>query len=68
MPSPDDDELYPIADDTIDLGPLVRDAIVLELPSAPLCRPDCRGLCPHCGADRNEGRMWLRRPARPAVG
>jgi len=53
--SPDDDELYPISDDTIDLGPLVRDAIVLELPSAPLCRPDCRGLCPHCGADRNEG-------------
>ena len=48
-----DDELYPICDETIDLGPLVRDAIVLELPMAPLCREDCRGLCPHCGSDRN---------------
>ena len=50
-----EDELYPITDDTIDLGLLVRDAIVLELPMAPLCREDCRGLCPQCGADRNEG-------------
>jgi len=38
-----EDEWYPIVDDTIDLGPLVRDAIVLELPMAPLCREDCRG-------------------------
>jgi uncharacterized protein len=50
-----EDEFYPITDDTIDLGPMVRDAIVLELPMAPLCREDCRGLCPQCGADRNEG-------------
>jgi uncharacterized protein len=50
-----EDEMYPITDNTIDLGPLVRDAIVLELPMAPLCRTDCRGLCPQCGADRNEG-------------
>ena len=49
------DELYPITDDTIDLGPLVRDAIVLELPMAPLCKDDCLGLCPQCGTDRNEG-------------
>jgi uncharacterized protein len=52
-PGPDEDS-YPIVDDTIDLGPLVRDAIVLELPMAPLCREDCQGLCPQCGADRNE--------------
>jgi uncharacterized protein len=50
-----DDDLYPIVDDEIDLGPLVRDAVVLELPMAPLCREDCAGLCPQCGANRNEG-------------
>jgi uncharacterized protein len=50
-----EDELYPLTDDTIDLGPMVRDAVVLELPMAPLCREDCAGLCPQCGADRNEG-------------
>jgi uncharacterized protein len=50
---PDDDEAYPIVDDELDLAPMIRDAIVLELPLAPLCRDDCRGLCPHCGNDLN---------------
>jgi uncharacterized protein len=50
---PDDDDAYPLADETVDLTPLVRDAVVLELPLAPLCRDGCAGLCPTCGADRN---------------
>lgn len=50
---PGDDEVYPIVNDELDLGPMERDAVVLELPLAPLCREDCRGLCVHCGADRN---------------
>lgn len=50
---PEDDEAYPIVDDRLDLRPMVRDAVVLELPLAPLCRDDCRGLCPQCGIDRN---------------
>jgi uncharacterized protein len=60
-----EDELYPIADDTIDLGPLVRDAIVLDLPMAPLCTEDCAGLCPQCGADRNEGPCGCVAPKDP---
>jgi len=60
-----EDEMYPIVDDAIDLGPLVRDAIVLELPMAPLCREDCAGLCPQCGADRNEGECGCVAPADP---
>lgn len=51
---PEDDEAYPLVDDQLDLGPMVRDAVVLELPLAPVCREACQGLCPHCGADRNE--------------
>jgi uncharacterized protein len=39
----------------IDLGPSIRDALILEVPQVALCRPDCRGLCPSCGQDRNEG-------------
>jgi len=46
----DDDETGRLLDDYIDLEPLVRDAVVLALPLAPVCRPDCRGLCPDCGA------------------
>ena len=45
----DEDEVERIEDDLIDLAPLVRDAIVLGLPSTPLCRNDCAGLCPNCG-------------------
>ena len=40
--------------DRIDLEPVAREAVLLELPLAPLCQEDCAGLCPECGADRNE--------------
>ena len=48
----DDDEDAPpvIEDDLIDLEATVRDAVVLRLPIAPLCREDCAGLCSQCGA------------------
>ena len=36
--------------DLLDLEPVLRDAVVLALPFQPLCRPDCLGLCPECGA------------------
>lgn len=39
-----------VEDDLIDLEPALRDALVLALPQAPLCREDCPGLCPQCGA------------------
>ncbi len=38
----------------LDLGPALRDATTLIIPSRPLCRPDCAGLCVVCGADRNQ--------------
>ena len=46
-------ETYLLEDDVVNLEPMVRDALTLELPSAPLCREDCAGLCPTCGIDRN---------------
>ena len=38
----------------IDAGEILAEQIVLEQPIARLCRPDCKGLCPQCGADQNE--------------
>ncbi len=38
----------------IDLAPVMREYIVLEIPISPLCRPDCKGLCPICGNNLNE--------------
>ena len=49
----DSDEGYPLRHDEIDLEPLVRDVVLLGVPLHPLCRPECAGLCAHCGADRN---------------
>jgi uncharacterized protein len=39
-------ETYPIDGDDVDLEPVVRDAVLLDLPLAPLCREDCRGPAP----------------------
>jgi uncharacterized protein len=39
----------------LDLEPLVREAIQLAEPIAPLCRPDCPGLCPACGVELGSG-------------
>jgi uncharacterized protein len=52
-PDPVPGETYLLDHDAVDLAPLVRDAVVLELPRTALCRPDCAGLCPRCGTDRN---------------
>jgi len=41
--------------DTIDLGQLMREQFYLALPMKPLCRDDCRGLCPTCGTNWNKG-------------
>lgn len=53
-PHPLEGDTYLLDGDEIDLEPVVRDALLLELPTVPLCRPDCAGLCPQCGIDRNE--------------
>lgn len=42
------------AEETIDLDPVVRAAVVLNLAFSPLCRDDCEGLCPDCGANLND--------------
>jgi uncharacterized protein len=52
---PDPLETYKLSGDQLDLEPLVRDAVLLELPQAPLCSEACAGLCPTCGVNRNEG-------------
>lgn len=49
-PGPEDEGLPVLEGEYLDLEPVVRDAVVLALPLAPLCRPDCPGLCVTCGA------------------
>jgi uncharacterized protein len=39
----------------LDISEVVRQNVLLALPTRPLCRPDCRGLCPTCGENLNQG-------------
>src|SRR6202022_3877091 len=41
--------------EAIELDDLVREEILLAVPAHVLCREDCKGLCPVCGIDRNQG-------------
>jgi uncharacterized protein len=52
-PAPDGDDYGLGPDASIDTGPMALDAIGVEMPFAPLCRPDCLGLCETCGGNRN---------------
>jgi uncharacterized protein len=54
----DDDEsdVYLVGeDDEIDLADALNCALIMETPYIVLCRPDCKGLCPTCGANLNDG-------------
>jgi uncharacterized protein len=50
---PDESGFLLPEDGNIEMQPLVREYLLLELPTKPLCKPDCRGLCEVCGGDLN---------------
>jgi uncharacterized protein len=60
----DDLDLDFYENDQLNLASLVETETTLALPMKPLCRADCRGLCPTCGANRNVGNCGC--PIRPA--
>ena len=49
----DEEDVSTFQDGVIDLGPELRDELLLALPMGPLCREDCAGICPTCGVNRN---------------
>jgi uncharacterized protein len=54
LPTPEDEMVFTITPNHIlDLSEAVRQNIIASLPIQPICRPDCAGLCPVCGGDRN---------------
>ena len=54
-PDAADEGLYPLQreEDFLDLGPMVREELLVVVPEYSLCREECRGLCPRCGSDLN---------------
>lgn len=52
----DDEDIRSVFEGHIlDITEFLRQNIILALPPAPLCSPDCKGLCPKCGKNLNEG-------------
>ncbi|MEQ1700487.1 MAG: DUF177 domain-containing protein [Ilumatobacteraceae bacterium] len=49
-----DPEAFELVGDQLDLRDAVRELVLLDAPSTPLCRPDCAGLCLTCGANLND--------------
>ena len=50
----DDDQGYPLKNDTVDLTKIVDDLIMMNIPISFLCREDCKGLCLGCGTNLNQ--------------
>lgn len=48
-----DSDTYPFSGDTLSLDAAILDNLFLSLPIVSVCRPDCKGVCPVCGTDRN---------------
>lgn len=64
---PEEQEVELIGDDsTIDLEPAILASVLVELPFAPVHDPDCKGICPVCGADRNVVECACDLPASPS--
>ncbi len=64
----DDPDFYPLPDraSAVDVGAVVREELALATPGQLLlCRDECAGLCPKCGADLNAGPCACRAPAEP---
>src|SRR5205823_14521077 len=77
MPADDADEGVELGEDDLDtfafdgesvnLEPFLREQLVLAVPFAPLCREDCKGLCPQCGVDLNSGTCACEKPIDPRL-
>jgi uncharacterized metal-binding protein YceD (DUF177 family) len=63
----DDLDVFPFDGEVIDVEPLLREQFVLAVPYAPLCREDCKGLCPQCGIDLNSGTCACEKPIDPRL-
>ena len=51
----EEEDVYRVTGEDIDLEPMLRDELTLALPLNPLCRADCKGMCARCGRELNDG-------------
>lgn len=63
----DNDDFLLVEDMRLDLEAFVREDIFLALPTKFLCREDCKGLCPQCGKNLNDGSCSCKKPIDPRL-
>lgn len=54
LPEPDEEDPFLIDEShLVDIGEALREYALIQIPMQALCHPECKGLCPNCGIDRN---------------
>lgn len=63
----ENDDIILLENDTVDLLDLARTICILEMDTQTLCKEDCKGLCPKCGADLNQGSCSCKKEVDPRL-
>ena len=63
----DNVDLFPLDGDAVDLDEVLSTCFILDMEQKVLCRDDCRGLCPSCGKNLNDGPCGCTEPGDPRL-
>ena len=63
----ENDEIVLLEDGVVDIGELARTAFILEMDGKTLCSEDCKGLCPGCGVNLNQGSCTCKKETDPRL-
>lgn len=63
----EDPDYFLLEGDKLDLDEVLESAFILDMDQQLLCREDCKGLCPRCGADLNDGPCGCRKESDPRL-
>lgn len=61
------DEIVVLSDGAVDVGELARTAFILEMDAKTLCSEDCKGICPGCGVNLNQGSCTCKKEVDPRL-
>lgn len=64
---PEDPDCYPLEGDWLDVDEILETAFILETDTKHICSEDCRGICPGCGKNLNEGECQCRKEIDPRL-
>ena len=63
----DNDEIIQLENHSLDMGDLAKTTFILEMDTKTLCSEDCKGLCPGCGVDLNQGSCTCKKAVDPRL-